>query len=296
MIENYLWQYLVLFSQTEKITLVAKEMNVTPASVSRGLKKLEEQLGLRLFDRKPQDLRLTSVGKYLAKKAAELLKHQDQMLREVKNYAEQQAQLKFGSTLKGAMLLAEELFDDQVAFSAKYILPSEVEAKLFKRENSLIFTSKRLETEKIATTYLGNESLAIKVTALNPLYEKKTVKFADLTGHKFVVAENLGIWGTILEENTHDALFLPQNSLALAEITQHSNFPIFKTNITAYLDKMQDEKRKLIPLIDKTAQIPIYAVYLKENEALVKDKIIKMQKILTDLNFKSINNKRAHHA
>lgn len=59
---------------------------------------------------------------------------------------------------------------------------------------------------------------------------------------------------------------------------------------------MQDEKRKLIPLTDKTAQIPIYAVYLKENEALVKDKLIKMQQVLTELNFKSINNKRAHHA
>lgn len=283
MIENYLWQYLVLFAQNERITLVAQKVGVTPASVSRGLKKLEAKVGLRLFEHGPQKLELTPVGRYLATKATELLTKQEQMLVEVKNYAKQQTQLRFGSTIKGVKLLAQELFGDQVMFSSNYLASSEVKEKLLSRENSLIFTTEPLKTEKITTTFLGEEQLAIKVTALNELYERETVTFAELAGHKFVVAKNLGLWGKILEEQTHDALFLPQSTLALAELTKHSNFPLFKTNISAYLDKLSDDKRKLIPITDKAAHVPLYAAYLKENETLLRDKIEYMCQILAQI-------------
>lgn len=73
MIENYLLEYLVAFYQLGTLSDVAKQMNVSPASVSRGLTKLEKLLNVKLFIRQPQKLVLTSTGKFAAQQATSLL-------------------------------------------------------------------------------------------------------------------------------------------------------------------------------------------------------------------------------
>ena len=50
MIDNYLLEYLVAFAKAGTLTTAAQQLNVSPASVSRGLTKLEKMLNVKLFD------------------------------------------------------------------------------------------------------------------------------------------------------------------------------------------------------------------------------------------------------
>lgn len=71
--------------KTENFTETAKLHATDPSTVSKAIKRLEEQLGLQLFNRSTRQLKLTSAGKRYAKTIEELLsklKVQEEELRQ----------------------------------------------------------------------------------------------------------------------------------------------------------------------------------------------------------------------
>lgn len=280
MIENYLWQYLVVFAQEKTITKTAQKLNVTPASVSRGLKKLEELLGEELFVHSPQRLVLNELGDFTVQKAKELLKQEEVTVKQIKNYATSTAQIKIASTLKGARLLADDLF----GISTQAISEEEVGERLLNYENNLIFTTKEVTDSRIKTTYLGSEALAIMITPQSELFKQDEVSFSDLAGQSFIVAQNIGTWQRVLDKYTKDVIYIPQEKGALVEITKNSELGAFCTNITYVLDKTRRSKqRKVIFLSDVTAKLPIYGVYRPNDEEKIKSYLQKMTRKLAEL-------------
>ncbi len=55
-------------------TRAAKELNLSQSALSRSIRKLEEQLGEPLFERKPREVVLTDLGDVLLERAKEILK------------------------------------------------------------------------------------------------------------------------------------------------------------------------------------------------------------------------------
>ncbi|HYV66316.1 MAG TPA: LysR family transcriptional regulator, partial [Myxococcales bacterium] len=53
------------------LTLAGRELHVTQSAVSHQVQNLEDELGVRLFQRLPRSLRLTPAGEALAKTARE---------------------------------------------------------------------------------------------------------------------------------------------------------------------------------------------------------------------------------
>lgn len=282
MIDNYLLEYLVLFAKTDKLTAVAQKMAVTPASVSRGLKKLEQQLGVELFEHGPQKLKLTKTGQYAAKEATKLLAKSRFFETEVKNYALKQKRLKIGSTLKGINELAKSALTPlpDVVVSSELLDIAEVKKVLLAQAYSLILTTRPVNDERLTASYLGKESLAIQVTANDPLFSKETVSFKELQGERFIVAKKLGLWGQIVEEQTQDVLLFPQDPEALRELTFHSEFAVFRTNISAFLETSPDPRRKLIFLTDQSAKLDLYAVYLKDEAQQLRPLLTHLKALL----------------
>lgn len=59
MIDNYLLEYLVTFTKVQTLAKTAAELNVTQPTVTRGMQRLEEEFGVKLFDRQPNRITLT---------------------------------------------------------------------------------------------------------------------------------------------------------------------------------------------------------------------------------------------
>ncbi|KRL88669.1 hypothetical protein FC46_GL001465 [Lactobacillus kalixensis DSM 16043] len=51
----------------------AEKLGLTQPSVTRSLKKLEDELGVQLFHREPNKITLTETGKYAVRQAKKLL-------------------------------------------------------------------------------------------------------------------------------------------------------------------------------------------------------------------------------
>lgn len=276
MIDNYLLEYLVAFAETGTIAGVAEELNVTQPTVSRGLSKLETLLDVQLFDRQPQKINLTTAGKFAAQRAAILLNQHRDFASAVQHFAAKNSYLRIGGTVPGPLLLLqEESQEDQLILDHEALSMDSWQAALVNHQYSLVFTSQEVQTPEIESRFVGQEKLAIKITKFNPLFHHQTVTFDELNGHEFVVATNIGEWKPIIEGHIPHAQFLYQSQpAALRELIRYSNFPIFKTNLTHYLEQQEtdpaDKRRKYIPITDQAAKLDIYAAYLKADRKAVK--------------------------
>lgn len=74
MIDNYLLEELITFAKYKTLAKTAAELNITQPTVTRGMQKLEDELGVQLFDRHPNRITLTKTGKLAAEKATALSK------------------------------------------------------------------------------------------------------------------------------------------------------------------------------------------------------------------------------
>lgn len=59
MIENYLLEELVTFAKYKTLAETAKQLMVTQPTITRGMQKLEEDFGVKLFDCQPNRITLT---------------------------------------------------------------------------------------------------------------------------------------------------------------------------------------------------------------------------------------------
>ncbi|MFM1945260.1 MAG: Hydrogen peroxide-inducible s activator [Verrucomicrobiota bacterium] len=73
----------VVLARTRNFTRAAAELHVSQPALSRGIQKLEEQLGQPLFERKPREVVLTDLGQILLERAREILKLLDDTFMEL---------------------------------------------------------------------------------------------------------------------------------------------------------------------------------------------------------------------
>ncbi|WP_284638592.1 LysR family transcriptional regulator [Paenibacillus silviterrae] len=103
-------KYFLTIAQEGQITRAAKLLNMEQPPLSRQLKLMEEELGVRLFDRDGKRLKLTDAGELLRVKAETLLLQFDETIREVKEREESvQGMLSIGSVVSCISLLPERI-------------------------------------------------------------------------------------------------------------------------------------------------------------------------------------------
>lgn len=95
----------VALARHRNFARAAKALHVTQPTLSRGIAALEEQLGVRLFDRDPKGVRPTTFGEVLLQRGAALLDRADDLSREIQLLAGLEA----GTLVIGAGPYAAEL-------------------------------------------------------------------------------------------------------------------------------------------------------------------------------------------
>ena len=73
MIETYLLEQFVAFARFGTLLKAAEELHITQPTLSRSMKKLEDELGISLFHRENSKLSLNETGKVAAEYAEKAL-------------------------------------------------------------------------------------------------------------------------------------------------------------------------------------------------------------------------------
>lgn len=276
MIDLELLEELVAFQKYGTLSATAEHLMITQPSVTRGMKKLEQELGVDLFNRQVNRITLNETGELAAREAKKLLQMENDFTEKVLNFSKMQSYINVGSVAPGPLMLAEYRKDDyktKLTFSHQLVSPDSVLNDLRTYKERIIFTKDEFDEDDVESMYLGKEELAIRIDKMNPLAQKKSVTFKDLAGLTFLVVQDIGPWTSIIESNIPDARFLYQKDLlALDELTHYSNFPVFRSNLTLATgyNERDDDDRVLVPIEDKNNSIELYGTYLKNQRSIVQ--------------------------
>lgn len=281
MIDNYLLEYLVTFTKAQTLAKTAAALNVTQPTVTRGMQRLEEEFGVKLFDRQPNCITLTPTGKLAAKLAEQLLQDNRTLVTTVRNHDQTNRVIKIACSAPGPRFIAERLRDQSassIQVEPQLLPPDQLLDRLRNRQFSMIISNHEVQTDQVESIFLGQEHLFVNLDQFMYLANQRSVTFQELRGISFVVLSDIGPWKQVVQDQIPDAKFLYQTDYdALRELTRYTNFPFFTTNIT---DEHGPEDyhigdRVTLPITDPTATMTFYASYLKDQrdqlQPLIKD-------------------------
>ena len=268
MIDNYLLEELVIFAETKTLAKTAQKLMVTQPTVTRGMQKLEDELGVKLFDRQPNKMSLTKAGELAAKKAQLVLDINRQFVNEIRNFAQSQQVIKIASVAPGPQIVIDDNKPQLVTNSdldQKLFDSNKIESALQSHQYSLIITNREIQTDLIESRYLGQEQLFVNLDQFMYLANQRQITFKELAGLSFVVLNEIGPWKQVIQDNIPNAKFLYQAEYdSMRELTKYTNFPFFTTNITNNDNVTYDTSDSVrIPITDDSATMIFYAAYLK---------------------------------
>ncbi|EFM30097.1 LysR family transcriptional regulator [Streptococcus gallolyticus] len=279
MIDDYLLEALVAFAKYGTLSATAEHLMVTQPTVTRGMQKLEDELGVTLFKRTPNRISLTETGQLAAKEAEKLLEAKQAFIEHIQDFEKHSGKIRLGSVAPGPLYIAEDVASEHISIDNDLLSENEVIAKLLSQDYQLIFTHQEIQTDDIESLYVGTESLRVNSDAMVVPANKTEITFQEMAGFSFVVLRDIGIWQQIIEDNIPNAKFIYQDEVDdFNEIRRYSSLPYFTTNITQLTRERQVHNRRLeMPITDETAQIDFYLAYLKTNKSQFKEEIAAIQ-------------------
>ncbi|MDE3334381.1 LysR family transcriptional regulator [Lactobacillus paragasseri] len=280
MIENYLLEELVTFAKYGTVAKTAEVLGLTQPAVTHSMKKLEEDLGVTLFIRKPNKLYLSETGKYTAREAKKLIDDNLDFTKRVKQFEKDQTTLIVGVNAPGPGIVLRSLHDQNIQIVSD-LVESNFENLLADHQVTCLLLNFPIEDRDITSTYLGTESMSVNLPAECNLNQHKELSFKMLKGKTILSPSPIGFWTKIYQDEIPDSKIIFQNeSSEYSEILQYSILPFFTTNLTS-LDSQWGlnlpNNRSVRPLKDEVAHQKFYACYLKQNKDRVQPLIEKLQ-------------------
>lgn len=118
MIDEHEWRSVLQVAKDGTFSAAAKHLYISQPSLSQCIKKVETELGVRLFDRSQTPLALTTAGEIYVRQAKEILRIRQALVQEVADLSE----LRTGSLTIGSSRTRSACFliDPFVAFHRQY--------------------------------------------------------------------------------------------------------------------------------------------------------------------------------
>ncbi len=265
MIEIYLLEQLTAFAEHGTLSKAAESLHISQPALSRSMKKIEEELGVSLFDRDKAKISLNETGEVAAQLASELLSLNNGMVRRIKAYDRSLRSINIGSCapfpMSELMPLLQDHFGDMLITSEIAELDI-IEERLLDSTYQIGILNKPTENKELFCQRFISEHLFISVPKTHRLANRQFVTFDDFEGESFLLFEHVGCWKELCHDKMKGANFLIQNTMdSLQELARGSDFPCFTTD--AFMKTTPNgENRVAIPIEEPEAYMTFYITCL----------------------------------
>ena len=274
MIEIYLLEQLDAFARFGTLSRASEELHLTQPSLTRSMQKLEELIGVPIFERTKNKLSLNENGLIAAEYARRILDEEDRMVDHLRALDRSTRTISVGAVAPGPLIKfvpsLSALFPD-MSIASEVKTEDELLEGLGNSIYQFVILTHQVEDVNLICERYGDEQLFVSLPKKHRLSKKKMLSFRELNGESFLMLSEVGVWDKLVRENMPDSSFLIQNDQnALGELIEASNLPNFATDITirAY-ENMQIPSRDLsdrvlIPISDESATMDFYIVANKD--------------------------------
>lgn len=269
MIEIYLLEQLSAFYECGTLSAAAERLNLSQPSLSRSMQKLEDILGVNLFDRQKNRILLNQTGIVAARHAKNILENEKEMERHVRAFDRSLRTINIGSCAPGPLMkllpLATAVFSNMTISSAVDD-EDRLLSGLENSEYSMVILNHPLENGTYFCQKYTTEQLYLSVTSFHPASTYPKISFAEMDGQNFIMYAHVGFWEEIVRDKMpHSKFFLQADLDAVGELTRYSDLPSFSSDITLQTSESRHANRIAIPFSDPESFATYYLICMKEN-------------------------------
>lgn len=278
MIENYQLEQLLAFHEYGTLSAAAEHLDITEPSLSRSMRKLEEELGVQLFERKKNRIVLNQTGNLAVDHAKQILSKVEGMGQHIRSFDRSLHTLNIGSCTLGALMglrpMAAGLYPTlDIASSVAREEP--LICGLQKGEYNIIVLPHPLEQQGLFCQQYRTERVYLSVSLNHPLAARRLVSLTELDGQSFIAYGHEDLWTNIIRDKLPNSRFFFQEDLdAIVSIALNSDIPTFSSDI--FLENVESYRteRAYIPvsgmedeltyyLICRSAELPKWGPFFK---------------------------------
>lgn len=273
----YHLRYFVTLAHMEHYTKAAEVLSLTQPSLSYAINTLEEELGVKLFEKSGRNVTLTKYGKKLLADAEEILARLDASVEELilagqGNDTIEIAFLRvlgsnFVPRLMRRFLNANP--DKKVRFQMTGNIPvsADIIDGLKNRKYEIAFCSKIKDETSVEFIPVCREELVVIVPKKHPLAEKDSVTLQELTNEKFIsYAPKSGLDTIIRKLFMENVGMIPEISCTISEDQVAAGLVAngFGIAIVPHMPLLHSLPIKILNLKDTDYERNFYMCYLKD--------------------------------
>ncbi len=267
-------EYLVAIAEEGTFSAAAEALHITQPALTRMMQRMEEELGLTLFERTKNRAELNEAGKLAVECAKTVLESARQMTYRMDSYRRSLTTLAVGSCAPGPTF---PLIPRLTALYPEMTISSVLHPEDALREGLLNDTFHMIalshpcqEADVLCHAYV-KESLMVSLPRTHPLAGRKELRISDLAGLTMLLSSGLGIWQELHDKKMKDVQFIVQSDRkTLNDLIAVSDIPNFVTNLSMqYHISTVSENRIAIPLADPEATVQFYLCARKKNKKML---------------------------
>lgn len=266
-------------AEKNSISLAARELHISQPALSTAIKKLEQELGLPLFEHAGNRIRLNEAGKIALRYTNAILSQSDQLKTELNEYARRNASIRLGFCDQGPLwycIPKLSMVSNQFEYSY-YTMPVDETALLRSGRYDILISSGRLDAPDIISRSFIRERIYLSVSASHPLAGESSLSVRD---------PRIGSILLFVLNGTFDKVQAPfwdslKGQLNITRTTDYFLFsqmikdPEVITTTTEIVQHYRNDgpDRVLIPLTNPELTIHYHISYLKSEEKRLDEMI-----------------------
>lgn len=269
MIEMYLLEQLLAFSQCGTLSAASEKLHVSQPALSHSMKKLEELMGVPLFERTKNRIALNENGKLAADCAAKILEQEREMIERVRLLDQSRRTITLGACapvpVADLVPILSRVYSGMTIASEIRNSDEELLAGLEKNQYQILVLHEKPEGEELYFEAYREEHLMLQLPENHPLSAKEQLYLQEIDGQNLLLYTKIGFWYELCRQKLPNAHFLMMNEFdAFGEVAGAGAFPSFVTEAAAGGEL--PEGRKAIPILDEEANVTYYCVCAKKDK------------------------------
>lgn len=260
-------------AECKTMTEAAEKLHISQPALSSGLKKLEEELGVQLFERKKNKISLNKAGEMAFTYACAILGQAEEMKNAFRQYAKENNVLSFGYCDLGPMRFSVPLLQKaypDINISAE-ILADDTNAlnNLLARKYDAVITLKKLEHQDIISVPFAKEELMLSVQKDDPLAKETSVCLHNYSNRDIAVYRIYGAYEHKIKNFLSRLENLPNvviytDYFVFRQMLEHKKVLTFTTRLVQLY--RNDGDRVVIPLEDEGISATYWISYYRTNK------------------------------
>ncbi|MCC8102439.1 MAG: LysR family transcriptional regulator [Clostridiales bacterium] len=277
MIEIYQLKQLQAFADCGTLSEAAEQMHISQPTLTRTMKKLEEEFGVPLFSRTKNKMVLNDNGELALNHARKILEQTDDMVRLVRALDRASRTISIGSCAPMPLSIlvqsCSRLYPDMTVSSEMKEIRF-LKKGLDEDNYQFIILPEEPDDDTCYSIEYGHENLSFVLPTSHPLAGSKDLSFVEMNGENMIVFSAIGFWHEMIKREMPASRFLMQNErYDFNELIRSSVLPYFSTDVTQSGSPLPADRIR-IPVRDACAHVIYYLVGKKKDRSRFKNLLL----------------------